>query len=97
MVSVGRHIIAPDRTRVFEDKFNDVKGLLEELALPYVARGAWKMREDAESGNAEWVLVAGWPCVDRHLDFEKHESWVRFRELMNVVARFEARHCRRFL
>lgn len=96
VISVVRHFVAPGEKAAFEKKFNQVKGLycVEQFAQPHSVRGAWKV-EDEESETAEWVVIAGWPSVERHMEFAKHETFAIYRELMDLFVSFEVRHYRR--
>lgn len=96
VLSVNQHVVPAEKKAAFEKRFNEIKGLfyIEEFARPYAVRGAWKI-EDDESEDANWVVFAGWPSVERHMDFEKDETFVAYRDLMDFFVRFEVGYYRR--
>ncbi|KUI71489.1 hypothetical protein VM1G_07255 [Cytospora mali] len=96
VISFNHHFVAANGKEAFEQKSNEVKGLLEDFAKPFAVKGAWRTDLEDEPSDAEWDVVVGWPSVEKHMDFAKQESFAKYRELMGFITGFEVRHYRRF-
>lgn len=96
VISFTRHFVAPEGKEAFENKFKEVKVLLEDFARPFAVRGAWKTDVEEGSRAVEWAVVVGWPHIERHIDFGEHESSAKYQDLLDFITGFEVRHYRRF-
>jgi len=93
VISCDRHFIPKDKKSGFVEKFNDVRGLLEDYTKPYGVVGGWRIeKEDVET--EEWVLFSGFESVDNHMEFAKTEGFTKYREILGFVSGFELKHLR---
>lgn len=93
VISCGRHFVAKEKKTAFEQKFGEVKGLLEKFTRPYQVVGGWRIEKEVE-GKEEWALFSGFESVEQHGEFAKTEGFARYRELVGFVEGFEVRHLR---
>ena len=74
----------------FIEKFNEVRGLLEDFTTPYGVVGGWRMEKEDE--EKEWVLFSGFESVENHLEFAKTEGFGKYREIVGFVRGFDVKH-----
>ncbi|KAH7303530.1 hypothetical protein B0I35DRAFT_446559 [Stachybotrys elegans] len=82
VISVGRFRIAEDRKVAFDEEWNSIKGILEDFAKPYSLTSGWA---ESNSGAATWtefIMITGWPSVQRHMDFASTEGFAEYAKKM---------------
>jgi quinol monooxygenase YgiN len=94
VISIGRMFVKKANKEAFAARFEEVKGIAEEYARPHLVRYGW--REDVEDGaEEEFVLVAGWESVEKHLAFAETEAFARYGQIREFVARVDLKHYKR--
>ncbi|KAK8109559.1 n-acetyltransferase 9 protein [Apiospora kogelbergensis] len=102
VMSVGRcTVAAPDRSR-FAENWDSVRGLLEAFAQPHSVKGVWRIRKDQGEDNTrsdeEFVMLCGWPSVERHMEFSTREEFQRYSTaLKEKLKGADIKHYRRVL
>ncbi|KAI1452716.1 hypothetical protein F4805DRAFT_407966 [Annulohypoxylon moriforme] len=66
--SLSRVTVAAEERETFDQAWNEVKGVLEDFAEPYVVQAGWRIEKEDEALD-EFVLACGWPSVERHGEF----------------------------
>lgn len=97
IISVGRYQVATKHRDAFKTKYRALKSVLDRFTSPHVVRGAWKLETGKEERQAEFVIVIGWPSVERRQELGKVEGLVAHREVIDFVEDVEVRHYQRFL
>ena len=95
LISIGRHFVAKERKEEFENFFATLKPLLEEYVAPFGIACGWRMDPSDEQkgkGEEEWVLVAGWPTVEKHREFSKTDMWERYSKIKEMIVGAEVVH-----
>ena len=95
LISIGRHFVAKERKEEFDNFFTTVKSLLHEYVAPFTLAYSWRMDlsdEQKDKGEEEWVLVAGWPTMEKHRDFAKTDMWERYSKIREMVVGAEVVH-----
>jgi len=96
VLSVGRISISAANKTAFEQKFNEVRGILEDFADPFPVRAGWRIDKEAENAE-EFVLLCGWDSVGQHMDFSKTEQFAKYKEISAFINRANLKHYRRIL
>ncbi|OTA87278.1 hypothetical protein M434DRAFT_35423 [Hypoxylon sp. CO27-5] len=81
VISVRKTTILAEKRQEFEKQWEEVKGLLEDFAKPYVVRFAWRI-EKTDPGLEEFVLTCGWPSVERHQEWAKDPSFEKYASVL---------------
>jgi heme-degrading monooxygenase HmoA len=93
IISCNRHFVPKEKKTGFNEKFSEVRGLLEDFTKPYDVVGGLRIeREDEE--KEEWVLFSGFRSVDNHMEFAKTKGFEKYREIVGFVSGFEVKHLR---
>lgn len=86
--SCNRHFVPKEKKSGFIEKFNEVRGLLEDFTTPYGVVGGWRIEKE------EWVLFSGFESVENHMEFAKTEGFGKYREIVGFVRGSEVKHLR---
>lgn len=78
VISLGRFGIAKDRKAAFDEEWNGIKGILEDFVKPYSLTSGWAERGSAEATRNEFIMMAGWPSVQKHMDFASTEGFAEY-------------------
>ena len=65
-----------------------MKSLLHEHVAPFTLAYSWRIDlsdERKHKGEEEWVMVAGWPTVEKHRDFAKTDIWGKYNKIREMV------------
>ena len=95
VMSIGRLFVAKERKEEFENFFATAKPLLQEYVAPLTLASGWRMDPSDEQkgkGEEEWILVAGWPTVEKHRDFSKTDTWERYSKIKDMIIGAEVVH-----
>lgn len=93
VVSCNQHFVPKEKKFGLIEKFNEVKGLLDDFTKPYGVVGGWRIEKEDE-GKEEWVLFSGFESMDHHMEFAKTEGFEKYREIVEFVGGFEVKHLR---
>ena len=95
-ISCNRHFVDKEKKEGFVEKFEEVKGLLEDFTGSYGVVGGWRIEKEMLEGKerAEWALFSGFDSVEHHHEFAKTERFVKYREIVGFVEGLEVRHLR---
>ncbi|KAI0112652.1 hypothetical protein F4776DRAFT_344561 [Hypoxylon sp. NC0597] len=97
VISVGRITILAEKRQEFEKQWEEVKGLLEDFAKPYVVKLAWRI-EMTEPSLEEFVLTCGWPSVERHKEWAKDPNFEKYASALLPFAQSQdIKHYQRVL
>lgn len=91
IISCNRHFVPKVNKSGFIEKFNEVRGLLEDFTKPYGVVGGWRIEKEDEE-KEERVLFSGFESVENHMQFAKREGFGKYREILGFVSGFEVRH-----
>ncbi|KAI1414576.1 hypothetical protein F5Y13DRAFT_158860 [Hypoxylon sp. FL1857] len=95
--SVARITIAAEKRQEFEKKWEEVKGLQEDFAKPYVVRSAWRIEKD-DPALEEFVIAIGWPSVSRHEEWAKDPNFGKWASALVPFAQSQdVKHYHRIL
>jgi len=100
IISIGRHFVAKERKEEFETFFATVKQPVQEYVAPFGIACGWRMDlsdEQEDKGEEEWMLVAGWPAVEKHRDFSKTDMWERYSKIREITVGAEVAHSSKFI
>ena len=92
VVSIERLFVAKERKKEFDAFFRTVEPLLQEYVAPWTFTSGWRVDlsdEQQRKGEEEWILVAGWPTVEKHQDFSKTDMWERYSKIKEMIIRAE--------
>jgi hypothetical protein len=78
VISLGRFGIAKDRKAAFDEEWNGVKEILEDFVKPYSLTSGWAESDSAAATRNEFIMIAGWPSVQRHVDFASTEGFAEY-------------------
>ncbi|KAK8091332.1 hypothetical protein PG994_000837 [Apiospora phragmitis] len=98
VISVGRCSAAPGDRAAFAENWNSVKGLLEDFAKPHSVKGAWRVKGEADAAESdeEFVMLCGWPSVERHMEFATWAEFPRYSTALREKLRgADIKHYRR--
>jgi heme-degrading monooxygenase HmoA len=95
-ISVSRTYVEAAMKQGFQDKFNEVKGILEEYAAPNIVRGGWRIERESDDAE-EFVLITGWEAVEDHMAFAKSEGFAKFIGIQAFAKGSDIKHYRRFM
>lgn len=91
IISCSRHFVPKVNKADFIEKFNEVRGLLEDFTKPYNVVGGWRIEKENEE-TEELVLFSGFESVENHMEFAKTERFGKYREIVSFVRGFEVKH-----
>ncbi len=91
VISCNRHFVAKGKKAGLIEKFNEVKGLLEDFTKPYGVVGGWRI-EKGSGEKEEWVLFSGFESFEKHMDFARTEGFQNYRTILGLVSDFEVKH-----
>lgn len=94
IISVGRLTIAAEKRQAFEQAWNEVKGILEEFVKPNVVKNGWRLEKENET-TEEFVLVAGWPNLEKYRDFAQAKDFERYQSVLASFAQTRDLKCYR--
>lgn len=77
-ISLSRFGIAKDRKAAFDEEWSGIKGILEDFVKPYSLTSGWAESNRAEATWNEFIMIAGWPSVQRHMDFASTEGFAEY-------------------
>lgn len=96
VISVTRMVVGPEAKHLFSVKFEEVRGVLEDFARPYLVRGGWRVDKEAET-KEEFVLICGWESLERHFEFAKDPRFNEYKKIPELVTGTDIKHFKRFL
>ena len=96
VISIGRMYVSAEGKAAFAAKFDEVKGILEDFAKPYLVRGGWRVDKEDE-GKEEFVMFVGWDAVEDHMAFAETPGFAKYSELRGFVTGADIKHYKRFI
>lgn len=96
VISIGRMFISVDKKDAFVNKFDEVRGIVGKYARPFEVRCAWRTNKEAES-KEEFVMVAGWPAVEKHTEFASSPGFAKYLEIKEFVEGVDIKHYQRII
>lgn len=90
VVAIGVHKIDPEKSDMFESRFDAVKHNLEQHELCRGIAGGW--RKDLAEGERQWVVLSGWDKVEDHGTFGKSSAFQEYSRIRPFVKDFEIKH-----
>ena len=95
-ISCNRHFVPIEKKQAFGNKFQEVKGYLEDYTKPFKLVGGWRIEKEAieERDKEEWILFSGFETVDHHMSFVQTGDFPKYRAIVEFVEGFELKHLR---
>jgi len=94
VISLSRIFVSPTQKDAFENKFGEVRGLLEQYTKPYKVVGGWRIEKETAEGQEirEWELICGFKSIKMHMDFAETVEFKKFQEIVGFIQGSEVRH-----
>ena len=96
VVSVGRTYLKREMKERAEEKIREISDEMTDFARPYEWQWGWVV-DGTEEGLLEFVIVAGWESVERHMSFKGHPTHKRWMEFVALAESTGFVHYQRFL
>ncbi|KAI2464894.1 hypothetical protein F4781DRAFT_51764 [Annulohypoxylon bovei var. microspora] len=95
--SLSRITVAAEERQVFDQAWNEVKGVVEDFAKPYAVKAGWRIEKEDETLD-EFVLACGWPNVERHGEFPTAKNFEKLSEALTpFIKNRDLTHYKRIL
>ncbi|KAI0380753.1 hypothetical protein F5Y04DRAFT_91324 [Hypomontagnella monticulosa] len=95
IISISRLAVPAEKRQTFEQAWNEVKGALEEFAGADLVKYGWRIEKEDPTAE-EFVLICGWPSVEKHGEFTKVDGFQKLDSKVRSIAEVrEVKHYQR--
>ncbi|KAK4127787.1 hypothetical protein N657DRAFT_688001 [Parathielavia appendiculata] len=92
VISIQRTFIEKREKEAFAVRFEQIKGIVQEHAHPFLMRYGWREDVEDDAEEEEFVLVCGWESVEEHSACAETWESSKYSELRELVARVDLKH-----